>query len=405
MLGWNIVNQIARFQDVWVITSSDSRSDIEEALGEQSTPRLRFYFVDVPFWPVWLRRRPGLIQIYTYFWQLRIYPFVRRLHRRLHFDMYHHVTYANDWMTSFVGALLAVPYIRGPGGGAHRVPKSFLREYGFTSRQWERFRSIGQWLFRHDPVFRIGQRRASAILLCNQEALQALPTEWRHKSSLFPVNGISSKDFTILSRGAHESDAGILRVLSAGKLIRLKGFSLAIRAFKLLSEENRQAEMAIVGDGPERSRLEALVRSLGLQGRVRISHWMARDEFLRTLGSCDIFLFPSLRDGGGAVVVEAMAAGKPVVCLDLGGPGFHVTDACGIKVAANTPSQAVHDLADAMDRLCGDPALRSHMGEAARQRAAAVYHWDRLGEHLQDVYHRALEAKSASTDLLGCGAP
>jgi glycosyltransferase involved in cell wall biosynthesis len=106
--------------------------------------------------------------------------------------------------------------------------------------------------------------------------------------------------------------------------------------------------------------------------------------------SCDVFLFPSLRDGGGLVVVEAMAAGKPVICLDLGGPGLHVTKGCGIKVPASSPEQAVRDLAEALGQLYQDPELRLRMGRAARERAARLYHWDRLGERMLEIYQDAL---------------
>ncbi len=85
--------------------------------------------------------------------------------------------------------------------------------------------------------------------------------------------------------------------------------------------------------------------------------------------ACDVFLFPSLRDGGGLVVVEAMAAGKPVICVDLGGPRMHVTEDCGVKVAPLSPEQVVGDLAAALERLCRDKELRLQMG--ARPRASA----------------------------------
>ena len=122
---------------------------------------------------------------------------------------------------------------------------------------------------------------------------------------------------------------------------------------------------------------------------------MPRSALLERLRRCDLFLFPSLRDGGGAVVLEAMAAGKSVVCLDLSGPGVHVTEACGIKVEACTPAQVVADLAAALRRLHDDAALRETMGRAARARAVTDYRWDRLGERLSDLYQRTVGGASS----------
>jgi len=136
--------------------------------------------------------------------------------------------------------------------------------------------------------------------------------------------------------------------------------------------------------------LDALARELGLEEKVRFKDWMPREGFLAEMASCDVFLFPSLRDGGGAVVVEAMAAGKPVVCLDLAGPGMHVVDGCGIKVPPHSPEQVVGEMATALGRLYSDKEFRLRMGRKARERAVREYHWDRLGERLQEIYDEAL---------------
>jgi glycosyltransferase involved in cell wall biosynthesis len=89
-----------------------------------------------------------------------------------------------------------------------------------------------------------------------------------------------------------------------------------------------------------------------------------------------------------------MGAGRPVICLDLGGPAFHVTDETGIKVPATSPQQAVSDLADAMLRLVHDPALRFRLGQAGRRRVAAQFDWDQKGIFMANLYE-ALKKKAA----------
>lgn len=395
VLGWNIVKQLARFHRVFVLASSEVRETVEEVLKKNPIPNLKFYYINLPRWLHPLSQFSGGVQLYAYLWQLKAYFVARNLHQQFHFDVFHHVTYANDWMASFIGALLPVPYIRGPGGGAHRTPKGFLREYSLLGRLWERLRALGQWLFRHDPFFVLGQRRSRAILVCNREALEAIPKRWRHKAYFFPVNGISARDLLASSR-ARETD-GRFRILSAGKFIRLKGFTLAIKAFKIFVESHPEAELEIIGDGPDRPYLEALVRQLPAQ--VLLPNWMPREELLTKMGLCDVFLFPSLRDGGGAVVVEAMAASKPVICLDVGGPGLHITEQCGIKVAPHSPEQAVKNLARALECLCQDRKLCLRMGRAARERAEQVYHWDRLGQRLLEIYQEALGFRLSQADI------
>lgn len=395
ILGWNLVRQLDRFHNGWILTHPRNRSGIEAALQHEPLPNLRFHYVDLPGWLLPLQRVQGGVQLYAYLWQIRVYFTARKLNKQFHFQVFQHITYANDWMASFIGALLPVPYIRGPGGGAHRTPKGFIRQYSPLGRLWEYFRIAGQWMFRHDPFFMIGQSRARALLLCNREALNAVPSRWQSKTHAFPVNGVSDRDLQLTSPKNEQKERNQkFRVLSAGKLIQIKGLTLGLEAFKSFAEKYPETEYTIVGDGPQRTYLDKLVHELGIEKQVRLETWMDREELLREMASCDVFLFPSLRDGGGAVVVEAMSAGKPVACLDIGGPGTHITDECGIRITPHSPQSVVRELAEALERLYLDEELRLILGKAARERAEGEYHWDRLGERLTEIYRHAIDRKS-----------
>ena len=114
---------------------------------------------------------------------------------------------------------------------------------------------------------------------------------------------------------------------------------MTIRAFAQFANRHSDVQFTIVGDDPERACFENLIRDLGLEKQVKGERWIPRQNLLALMRQGDTFLFPSLRDGGGAVVVEAMAAGKPVVCMDLAGPGMHVTEECGIKIPPRSPDE------------------------------------------------------------------
>jgi len=394
VLGWNLLKQIARFHEVWALTHSVNRGGIEHAQSQEPVSNLHFHYVGLPRALHPLLRFQGSHQLYYYLWQLKAYFAARALRKRLRFDLFHHVTYANDWMTSFIGALLPVPYVRGPGGGAHRTPKGFEQEYPLGGRIWERVRALGQWLFRHDPSFVRGQSQAKAILLCNKEAVSNIPRRWAHKVHHFPVTGISTQDLALTVPGPAADDR--FRVLSAGSLIRVKGFGLAIKAFKEFADKHPRSSFKIIGSGPEESRLRTIVARSHLESRVQLIPALPRDELLSKMASCDVFLFPSLRDGGGAVVIEAMSVGKPVVCLDTGGPGTNVTGECGIKIAPSSPEDAVHGLSLALERLHQDQELRLALGRAAKVRAEQVYHWDRLGDRLTGIYRHVLNDENGN---------
>ncbi len=387
LMAWNLVKHLSREHRLWVLTAAQNRAAIERALETQSLPNVEFVYVGLPHWlHVMIGRQVG-VQLYAYLWQWKAYFAARKLHRKLRFDLYHHLTYENDWMASIIGALLPIPYVRGPGGGAHRIPREFLMSFRFWSRLGEYRRILGQWIFRHDPFFVKSQQRAQVILACNREAVEGVPARWRDKVQLASVNGISREELALPQSAAAGQG---FTVLSAGRLVPLKGFDLALQTFAKFAKNHPQASFTIIGKGPELGRLENLIRTLGIEKQARIEKWLPRERLLLSMRTCDVFLFASMRDGGGLVVVEAMAAGRPVVCLDLGGPGLHITPECGFKVPANSPDEAVGLMAQALEKLYQDSGLRARMSQAARARAEQVYCWDMLGERILGIYGEAL---------------
>lgn len=390
-MAWSIIRRLGRCCDVWVITYDQNRAAIEEQIRQEPLPAVHFHYVGLPRWiPFW--GAMGSLHIYAYLWQWAAYFAARRLHREIRFDIAHQLTYENDWMASIIGALLPVAYVRGPCGGAHRIPRPFLRRFSPRARMAERVRSFGQWLFRHDPFFALSQSRARAILACNNEAQRGVAARWRHKVHLMSINGVSADELAPLPPRASN---GKFRVLSAGRLIPLKGFDLSLRAFRFFAEKCPVADFTIVGEGPELPALQEMIRDLGLEGRARIERRLPREEYVAALRDSDVFLFLSLRDGGGQVVVEAMAGGTPVVALDLGGPGLHVNDECGVKIPAHSPEQVVRDGASALELLFRDRGLLERLSQGARRRAADFYDWDRISESIGKIYEDVLAAPSS----------
>ena len=177
-------------------------------------------------------------------------------------------------------------------------------------------------------------------------------------------------------------------LVSIGRFIPFKGFHLALRAFA--AADLGDVTYWLIGDGPERSRLEQLARDLGIEDRVSFLGKLPREKTLEKLAASDALLHPSLHDSGGWVTLEAMAACKPVVCLNLGGPATQVTEQTGIKVAAHTPEQAVAELAEALRCLMDDEARRDAMGRAGQRRVAEFYSWAHNGRKFDQIYRQVV---------------
>jgi len=389
--GWNLVTQLSRFYRICVITMLQNRSSIENAKRNGKLQDVKFYYVDLQIWMRPLKWIEFGKRIYYYLWQRLARREARRLHKEFQFDVAHHVTFGNDWMPSFIGAYLQVPFIWGPVGGGQRTPKNFLKQYSFAGQLAEKSRGIAQWIGRN-LLFSRRQclKNAKAILVCNYETRAKIPEKYLHKVHLFPVNGISEDD---LNNVFHKHNPnGNFTILTAGRLHRLKGVAIAVKAFNKFSQKYQNAILEIVGQGPEEAALRQLVEELDIRDKVRFVPWLPRNELVARMREADVFLFPSFRDGGGAVVVEAMASGIPVICIDTGGPGFHIQEEWGIKIEPKNPEYVVLEMARALERLYLDKNLRKGLGKAARKRAEEFYLWDKLGKRMQEIYEDVLKS-------------
>ena len=389
--GWRFVEQISRFHNVWVISHSYNRNSIVAALYNNPLRGVEFIFVTLPRIFRLLYKVDFGQRIYYYLWQIKAWRVARKIHKKIPFNIFHHVSFGNDWMPSFIGALLPIPFVWGPLGGGQKTPRCLRREYSLYGRFAETMRSVAQFVGRKDYFRQKCLKKAKAILVCNQETRNLIPQKYSCRIHWFPLNGIFPSDLRKSPECFKRHSP--FRVITAGRLHRLKGFGLAIRAFKLFAEKYPDVEFLIVGSGPERRRLERQISQFGLAAKVKIQPWAQRKDLLRLFCLSDVFLFPSFRDGGGAVVVEAMACGKSIVCLDVGGPGFHVQEQWGIKIEPKSVDYIVNQIVEALGALYKDNDRLIKKGKAAVERAEDYYLADRLGERLQKIYACSLDSR------------
>lgn len=382
--GWNWIRQIARFHDVWVITRENNGPKIETALAEQKIGNLRFVYYDLPSWARFWKRKQRGTRLYYYLWQVGAYFVARRLHRDIRFDVSQHVTMATYWMPSLL-ALLPVPFIWGPVGGGESAPRSFWPSFAFRGKAFEFFRNLARWRGSFDPLVRQTAKRSVRAFATTRETEEQLQKLGCKHTSVLPTIGLSNEDIEQLGKLDWNEDK-TFRVLSLSRLLHLKAFNIGLRAFAEFHRVCPDSEAWFIGDGPERQRLERLAEDLGIRDKVVFWGALPRVEALKKFAQSDVLLHPSLHESGGWVCVEAMAAGRPVICLDLGGLGTNVSDKAGIKVPAVSPEQAVGDLATALRRVAEDRDLCRRMGQAGRRHVQEELTWDKRGSHLAEVY-------------------
>jgi len=392
-VGWNWVEQIARFHDVWVLTRRNNRAAIEQSLKRRPQPNVHWVYVDLPAWARFWKRGQRGVHAYYYLWQVAAYLRGRRLNREVEFDVVQHVTFVNYWMPSLL-ALLPAPFVWGPVGGGESAPPAFSRTLSARGRGYEYVRALARSIGERDVFVRRTARRAAAVVATTAETATRLSHLGARNVHIVSQVALTAKDLARLGRIPVRT-VGPFRAISIGRLVDWKGFHLGLRAFAALHEHVPASEYWIVGDGPDRRHVEKTVMALGLETAVVFKEWMPRDELLTQLAQCDVLVHPSLHDSGGWVCAEAMAAGRPVICLALGGPAVQVTARTGFAVPADTPGTAVQRIAAALIRLATDPSLRLQMAEAARQRALTAFRWEERGDFIQSIYTQVTTGPSA----------
>jgi glycosyltransferase involved in cell wall biosynthesis len=171
-------------------------------------------------------------------------------------------------------------------------------------------------------------------------------------------------------------------------MIHWKGFILGLRAFARV--EDQSSEFWFVGDGACHSELEEFVKINGLQNRVAFFGSLPREEVMQKIAEADVLVHPSFHDSAGLVCLEAMALGRPVVCLNTGGPAELVDENSGYRVAVDSEEITINGLHEVLETLASCPELRSSMGAAARKRVEEHFLWSKKADFFSEVYQQLI---------------
>ena len=383
-IGWHWATRLARAgHEVQVLTRANNRQAIESAVADDPVTNLRFAYCDLSPWMCRWKHYSGLLAtLYYVLWQWQAYKVARRLCHESHFDVVHHITFGVFRHPSFM-AFLGLPFIFGPVGGGETAPWRLRKTFPLRGRVIDLARDFANWVVRVDPLMAAVFKRSAATLCKTGETLRSIPARFRDKC-LMQIE-VGTDERPALPRRKPRDDARF-RVLYVGRLVYWKGLQLGLTAFERFHRLHPGATLTVIGSGPDGAWMHELTRRLDIGEAV---HWipqMAHAAVLRAYADHDALLFPSLHDSSGNVVLEALSAGLPVVCLDAGGPAVLVDESCGFKVCPEEPRQVVEDLARALATLAANPVLAQALSEGARRRAREHFSWTLQVSRMEQLY-------------------
>ena len=389
--AWRAINEALKEHEVWAVIADahQYRELTKPVLAKNPLPNFHPIFHALPPAAQWLSRSPATTAIYYHLWQESLRSVVRELHQKVKFDLVHHVTYGRYWSPSGLREL-NLPFIWGPVGAAETPPAEFVSELPLRYRLIEAARDGARNFCEQTAALRETAAAATIAIGVTRESCDALKRLGAPRVERMPQLALTDEDLAQFA-ALPNPPAGPLRAICVGRHVHWKGFYLAIRAFAEFAQNNSDAELWIINDGPFRGELEKTAAQTGVAGRVKFLGTLPKySDVLEKLGQSHVLLHPALHEGFGNVCMEAMAAGRPVGCLDIGGPASQITPETGFAAPATNPAEAVTALAKFLEKIDRDRALLARMSAAARAHVAQNYTMRRVNAQMRDFYAEAV---------------
>lgn len=394
LVGWSAVQAIAAVTDAHIVTEARNRDDFLRAGLVEGRD---FTAIDTrrPQGLAWRatqllsRKNAFSWSLYAIFSNLA-YPFFERalwkhFKSRLkagEFDLVHRILPLSPTTPSPLAAQLkkiGIPLVLGPLNGGVPWPKGFDDVRRQEKDPAGRLRRLYPLL----PGLRRTRRHAAALIAASRTTLRELPAHLHAKTVFLPENAIDPARFPLAPRPPRAP--GPLRAAFVGRLVALKGVDLLLEAAAPLLRSG-QLQLDLIGDGPERPRLQALIDQLQIQTAVRLDGWVDHHQLQPRLQQSDVLILPSLREFGGGVVLEAMALGLPPIVLDHGGPPELVPPGTGHVLPLHSRAQIITDLRALLTTLAADPTPLAEQGRAAQDHIRRHYTWQAKADQFTQIY-------------------
>jgi len=406
LVGWNAAVALRGVADVHIVTQVRNRDAfLRQGLIEGTDfTAIDSEAIAAPFYRIAERLRGGAGKGWTTLTAIQslTYPYFEHLVWKQFgkaitsgaFDIVHRVTPLSPTSPSSLAAKCRranVPFILGPLNGGLPWPKGF-NDARTKEKEWLSFiRSV----YSLNPAIRSTYRNASAIIVGSRHT-QSEVDRYGTPTVYIPENGIDPLSFGAVCK-APLADRKI-KAIFVGRLVPYKGADVAIEACAEAMHAGH-IELEIVGDGPEMDSLTRLVGDLEVSKQVTFSGWLPHSEVPSRLAAADILVFPSIREFGGGVVLEAMACGAVPIVVNYGGPGELVTDQTGFRIPLGSKSDLTRETKRIVDQLGASPDCLTGYATAARQRVLELYTWEEKAKQIQRVYLNARAESMSDLDF------
>lgn len=392
LVGWCLSQALSRCCDSHLVTQVRNRDAITRSgLTDAGFTTIDSESVARAVWRVGtaIRRDKGkgwtlvtALASVSYFWFERlVWRTFGDAIRSGAFDVVHRITPLSPTIPSSLAKQCAesgVPFILGPINGGVPWPRHFDR----ARRKEGEWLSYFRFVHRILPGYYSTRKHAAAIIVASRTTWAQMPVRYRHKCVYIPENAVDPQAFPAPEP---KPELPPLQIAFVGRLVPCKGVDMLIEAVAPLVREGI-AKLEVIGDGPELTILKSLVDRLDCGSGVTFAGWLPHADLRERLSSVHVLGFPSIREFGGAVVLEAMAAGVVPVVMNYGGPAELVTDATGCLIEMGHRSEIIRRLRRTFVSVLAKPDCIQTKSQLGRARVLRLFTWDVKASQVHQVY-------------------
>lgn len=324
----------------------------------------------------------GSLDFFVYDW-LMVRSMLQKQRKGQSWDVVHSVTPVSPWAGTRLHKLKS-PLVLGPWNGGLKSPKTFPEIMRAESGWLYSIRNLGKWIHALTGTL----RKASLILIATRATKETIPEKYQGKCQFMLENAVDTDLFTEAPYPLPASSNNPLQIIFVGRLLPFKGVSMLLEAIKALPFPVR---LQIIGDGSEGETLKTQVNQLQLSNCVDFLGNRTLQEIAHLLTLSHVFCLPSVRESGGAVLLEAMAAARPIITIDYGGPGEIVDREIGEKIPATGKKEVIEGLIEALTDAVKNPDQWAEKGRKGRQRVEKFYSWHAKIETAVSSYMKLIE--------------
>lgn len=405
LVGWSMATAIARSRPAHLVTHIRNRSAILKfgLIEEVDFTVIDSEAVAKPLWKIsnLLRGKAGLgwttntafAAISYYYFEFLVWRKFENAIKRGDFDIVHRITPLSPTIPSLLAYKCinaGIPFVIGPLNGGVAWPKGF--EYArLKEREWLSYLRSAYKLL---PGYKSTLHFASAIIAGSQDTLVKIPKKLHNKCFYIPENGINPNKFSMSAKPPAEK----MSACFVGRLVPYKGPDMLLEALAPLLRDNR-LHLDIIGDGPLMQNLLEFITKNKIKKNVTIHGWIEHENVQKIMSQSQLLLFPSIREFGGGVVLEAMALGLVPVVIDYAGPGELVHCDVGFKIQISNRLKIISTLRTQVENICSEPNKIFEMSKKAKIYVRTYFTWDAKAAQIAEIYDWVLNKQKIKPEF------